>query len=186
MDLVSTIKLFKYYKRLADQTFDQLDEKDLFWEYQAGNNSIAIIVQHLVGNMLSRFTDFLKSDGEKSWRDRDKEFVLLLRNKQDLLDRWEAGWNTLFSAIEHLDDVDLQEVVYIRKIGHTVPEAIQRQLAHYAYHIGQIVLIGKMIKGQNWKSLSILPGASSIYNREKFKQPKSKGHFTDEFLDTER
>ena len=185
MDITSTIKLFRYYKKLGEQTFDQLDEGDLFWEYQAGNNSIAIIVQHMVGNMISRFSDFLESDGEKAWRNRDEEFSLSLKDKRDLLDRWEEGWGTLLATLEHLDSTDLDKVVYIRKIGHSVPEAIQRQLAHYAYHIGQIVLLGKMIKGQTWRSLSIPPGASDTYNKEKFKQPKSRGHFTDEFLDTE-
>ncbi len=180
--LDSVKKQFKYYKQLGDKTFDQLTEQQLFWQPNEASNSIAIIAKHLWGNMLSRWTDFRTSDGEKTWRNRDQEFELDFQTKKELIQRWEEGWERLFSAIDPLKKEDLESIVYIRNMGHTIPEAINRQLAHYAYHVGQIVYVGRMATNDKWTSLSIPKGKSKTYNEEKFKQPKRKAHFTDEFL----
>jgi len=181
--LESIKKQFQYYQQLGDQTFAQLTEADLFWKYDPYCNSIAVIVKHLQGNMLSRWTDFLTADGEKEWRNRDAEFVEDIKDKADLLAKWQAGWSCLFTALESINKENFETTIYIRNMGHTIPEAINRQLAHYAYHVGQIVFIGTMIKGNDWKSLSIPKGQSTAYNKEKFAQPKRREHFTKEFLD---
>ena len=180
--LVSVSKQFEYYKMLGDKTISQLSEDQLFWQYNSESNSVAIIVKHLWGNMLSRWTDFLTSDGEKEWRKRDAEFENDIKTKDELLNKWNEGWKCLFDAINPLHEEDLEKIIYIRNQGHTVVEAINRQLAHYSYHVGQIVFQGKMIAGENWTSLSIPKGDSKKFNENKFSKPKSKQHFTDEFL----
>ena len=180
--LESAIKQFEYYKKLGDQTFELLNEEQLFWQYNEESNSIAMIVKHLWGNMRSRWIDFLTSDGEKEWRNRDEEFLNDIGSKEELLAKWNEGWTSLFDAIKPLTEVDLTKIIYIRNQGHTVTEAINRQLAHYPYHVGQIIFIGKMICNENWKSLSIPKGDSKVYNAEKFAQPKERKHFTDEYL----
>ena len=177
------IKQFEYYKMLGEKTINQLSEEDLFWKYNEESNSIAIIVNHLYGNMLSRWTDFLNSDGEKPWRNRDSEFEDVVQNKKSLLIKWDEGWSCLLNTLKSLKFEDLQKIIYIRNEGHTVTEAINRQLAHYPYHIGQIVFIGKMITNNHWKSLSIPKGNSENYNQSKFSKEKQKNHFTDELLD---
>ena len=181
--LESVKKQFIYYKSLGEKTFDQIPEEALFWQYNPESNSIAVIVKHIWGNMLSRWTDFLGGDGEKDFRDRDGEFEATITTKAELLEKWEAGWQCLFDAIDPLTDNHLAQTIYIRNMGHTVTEAINRQLAHYAYHIGQIVFIGRMAAGENWQSLSIPKGRSKEYNQQKFAQPKRIQHFTDEFID---
>ncbi|HEX9825142.1 MAG TPA: DUF1572 family protein [Flavobacteriaceae bacterium] len=178
--LSSSIKQFKYYKSLGDKTFEQLNFDELQKEFAKDSNSITIIVKHLVGNMLSRWTNFLTEDGEKSWRQRDQEFMDTYTSKEDMLNAWENGWNCVFKAIEPLKNTDLEKIIYIRNQGHTVTEAINRQLAHYAYHVGQIVFLGKLIKGNQWRSLSIPKGKSEEFNTEKFGKEKSKRHFTDD------
>ncbi|MFB0945458.1 MAG: DUF1572 family protein [Spirosomataceae bacterium] len=175
-------KQFAYYKRLGEQTIQQLTDKQLFWQASEGSNSITMIVNHVVGNQLSRFTDFLTSDGEKPWRNRDAEFEEILWTKEEVLKRWETGWTCLFTALNPLTENDLNKVVYIRNIGHTVFEALTRQLAHYASHVGQIVFVGKILRGNEWISLSIPKGNSEQYNADKFNKPKVRGHFTDEYL----
>ena len=180
--LESVRKQFTFYKLLGDKTFNQIPEEALFWQYNAESNSIAIIVKHLWGNMLSRWTDFLITDGEKDFRDREAEFEASIKTKKELLEKWDAGWKYLFEALDLLDEKDLSQTIYIRNMGHSVTEAINRQLAHYAYHIGQIVYIGRMAAGPDWKSLSIPKGKSKAYNHEKFAQPKRIQHFTDEFF----
>ncbi len=180
--LESIKKLFEYYKMLGEKTFAQLEEGDFFWQYNDESNSIGTIVKHLWGNMLSRWTDFLTTDGEKEWRNRDAEFENDIKNKEELLVKWNEGWNCLNKGINELTESDLTKVIYIRNQGHTVIEAISRQLGHCAYHIGQIVYIGKMIRDNKWNSLSIPKGKSKEVNTEKFSQPKHKQHFTDEFL----
>lgn len=180
--LLSVSKQFEYYKMLGDKTISQLSEDQLFWQYNSESNSVAIIVKHLWGNMLSRWTDFLTSDGEKEWRKRDAEFENDIKTKDELLNKWNEGWKCLFDAINPLHEEDLEKIIYIRNQGHTVVEAINRQLAHYSYHVGQIVFQGKMIAGENWTSLSIPKGDSKKFNENKFSKPKSKQHFTDEFL----
>lgn len=179
--LDACIKLFEYYKSLADKAMAQVPEEQLYWQYNADSNSIAIIVHHLWGNMLSRWTDFLTTDGEKEWRDRDAEFESTTEKKAALMAKWEAGWDCLLSALRPLNATDLEKIVYIRNQGHTVMEAITRQLAHYASHVGQIIYIAKMAANQPWKTLSIAKGASKEFNEAKFAQEKNKQHFTDEF-----
>ncbi len=181
--LESTIKQFEYYKMLGEKTFAQLKDEDLFTTQHFYDNSIAIIVNHLWGNMLSRWTNFLEEDGEKEWRKRDNEFENTIQTREELMNKWEEGWNCLFGAIRPLKEEQLAQIIYIRNQGHTVVEAINRQLAHYAYHIGQIVFIGKYYQKENWQSLSIPKGGSSDFNAQKFSQDKQKGHFTDEFLE---
>lgn len=178
------IKQFQYYKHLGEKTFSQLTDEELFWQYNENSNSIAIIVNHLSGNMLSRWTDFLTTDGEKEWRNRDEEFEDRIKTKEQLLDKWEKGWKYLFDALAQIKtDEDLQQIIYIRNEGHTVIEAINRQLAHYPYDVGQIVFIGKLIKDNEWNSLSIPKNKSADYNQTKFSVDKKTQHFTDEFLD---
>jgi len=138
--------------------------------------------KNLSGNMLSRWTDFLTTDGEKDWRDRDSEFVNDIPSKALLLEYWNKGWACLFNGINSLTEDDLDKIIYIRNQGHTVVEAINRQLAHYPYHIGQITFIGKMILNEEWVSLSIPKGNSKSYNEEKFSQEKHHEHFTEEML----
>ena len=180
--LSSAVKQFEYYKSLGDKTFAQLSDEQLFWQPNAESNSVAVIVKHLWGNMLSRWTNFLTEDGEKEWRNRDGEFENDIRSREELLARWEEGWACLFSALNGLKEEDLETVIYIRNMGHTVLEAVNRQLAHYPYHIGHIVDIGKQALHTDWESLSIPRNQSQAYNKEKFEQPKERRHFTDEFL----
>lgn len=176
-------KQFTYYRQLGEKTFAQLAEADIHWRPDPEANSIAIIVNHLSGNMLSRWTNFLDTDGEKDWRNREQEFATVIESLPQLHQAWEAGWKALFTALDQAEGVDLEQVIYIRNIGHTITEALNRQMAHYAYHIGQIVYIGRLRKGLAWESLSIPRGGSEAYNAKKFAQEKHRGHFTDEFLD---
>lgn len=178
--LNSVKKQFEYYQMLGEKTIQQLSDTELFWQPHAESNSIAIMVKHLHGNMMSRWTDFLNSDGEKEWRQRDAEFDNDIPDRVTLLAKWNAGWGCLLSALDELSESDLEREIYIRNMGHTVTEAINRQLAHYAYHVGQMVFLGKMIKKENWKSLSIAKGKSRVYNQEKFSKPKRREHFTDD------
>ncbi len=140
------------------------------------------MANHLWGNMLSRWTDFLTTDGEKNWRKRDAEFEESIKTRRELEEKWEAGWMCLFEALESINSKNFNATIYIRNQGNTITEAINRQLAHYAYHVGQIVYVGRMVKGKDWKSLSIPKGESTTFNADKFKQEKHKAHFTDEFL----
>ena len=186
-DFITSAKnQFEYYRLLGEKTFIQLSEEQLFWKYNDESNSIATIVKHLSGNMLSRWTDFYNSDGEKEWRNRDSEFDNDIKDKNELLEKWNNGWNCLFNVIDNLNVDDLDKIIYIRNQGHSVTEAINRQLAHYPYHIGQIVFIGKMVCDDKWSSLSIPKGNSSSYNNEKFEKPKERLHFTKEFIDDKK
>ena len=178
--LNSTKKQFEYYKDLGDKTFNQLSEKEIFKVLNDESNSIAIIVKHMVGNMLSRWTNFLTEDGEKSWRNRDLEFMNDYKTKEELIINWKKGWQCLFSALNSIQEKDLDKIIYIRNQGHTITEAINRQLCHYSYHVGQIVFLGKLLKDKNWKSLSIQKNASKNYNQDKFKKEKSRKHFTED------
>lgn len=158
------IKRFEYYKSLGDKTFDQLTEEQIFWQYNEESNSIAIIVKHVAGNMLSRWTNFLTEDGEKSWRNRDEEFMNTFTTKKEIVDFWEEGWNCFFKALEQINDENINATIYIRGEAHSVMDAVFRQLAHYPYHIGQIVYIAKMIKNEDWKTLSIARNKSGEFN----------------------
>lgn len=174
------LKQFHYYKTVGDKTFSQLSFEELTYQPNEVSNSISIIVKHIVGNMSSRWTNFLNEDGEKPWRQRDEEFEASYTSKEELINAWEFGWDCLFSAINPLTDNDMDKIVYIRNEGHTVAEAIFRQLGHYPYHIGQIAYIGKMLKANEWQSLSIPKGNSISYNQSKFNKPKERKHFTDD------
>jgi hypothetical protein len=180
--LESAKKQFEYYKMLGDKTIAQLPDDKLFWQYNDESNSIAIIVKHLSGNMLSRWTDFLTSDGEKQWRHRDAEFENDIQTKTELIQKWNQGWDCLFNALNSLTVEDLSKTIYIRNQGHSITEAINRQLAHYPYHVGQMAFIGKMICNEKWTSLSIPKGNSKSYNDDKFSKGKHNEHFTEEFL----
>ncbi len=185
--LSSARKQFLYYKTLGDKAMDQLEPEQLFFSANEDTNSIAVIVKHMNGNMLSRWTDFLTSDGEKEWRKRDSEFdastpLSAQHDKAELLKLWNAGWDCLFKALDELTPEHLAQIIYIRNEGHTVMEAINRQLAHYPYHVGQIVFYAKMLKKGEWTSLSIPKNKSNDYNSEKFSKEKSIKNFTDDEL----
>jgi len=158
------IKRFQYYKSLGDQTFTQLSEEQMFWQYNEESNSIAVIVKHITGNMLSRWTNFLTEDGEKDWRNRDEEFINVLMTKSEILESWEKGWDCLFGALDQINEENIHATVYIRGEAHSVLDAILRQLAHYPYHIGQIIYIAKMVKNEDWNTLSIARNKSGEFN----------------------
>ncbi|TZF94215.1 DUF1572 domain-containing protein [Chryseobacterium panacisoli] len=160
------VKRFEYYKSLGDKTFGQLTDEQMFWQYNDESNSIAVIVKHIAGNMLSRWTNFLTEDGEKSWRNRDGEFVNTFTTKEQVLDFWEKGWECFFDALEKINDGNMYSTTYIRGEAHPVIDAVLRQLAHYPYHIGQIVYIAKMIKNEDWNTLSIARNRSQEFNAE--------------------
>lgn len=157
---------FKSVKHLGDGTIVQLSDGDIKWKPNEESNNVAVIVKHVSGNMVSRWTDFLTTDGEKAYRNRDKEFLDDILSKEELIHVWEKGWNILFSTLEDLNEKDLLKTVTIRGEGHLVIEAIERQLAHYSYHVGQIVYIGKQVKNNKWESLSIPVGKSEDYLQE--------------------
>ena len=171
--LASVKKHFANYKLMGEKAMEQLSEEDLFWQYNEQSNSIAIIVQHLWGNMLSRWTNFLTEDGEKDSRERDAEFENVIKSKGELLTKWNAGWDCLLSTLGTLSNDDLDKTIYIRSEPIIVIDAINRQLAHYCSHVGQIVYLGKMRAGDRWKSLSIQKGNSKEVN-EKMKSDFSE------------
>ena len=157
------IARLKSVKSLGDKTISQLSEEDIHWQYNPESNSVAIIVKHLSGNMISRWTDFLTTDGEKENRNRDDEFVDNITPMSELMAIWEKGWQTLLQTLTSLTEEDLLKNVYIRGERHSVLDAIERQVAHYASHVGQIVYIGKMLKNDQWESLSIPRGQSEKF-----------------------
>ena len=146
---------FEYYKTLAEKTFEQLDDKDFHYAPNEESNSIAIIIQHMAGNMISRWTNFLTEDGEKKWRMRDDEFEVHESSRQQLIETWNKGWKCFFDTLDSLSEADLVKTVHIRNEPLFVVDAINRQLAHYPHHVGQILYIGKILKGKEWTSLSI-------------------------------
>ncbi|MGZ8541140.1 MAG: DUF1572 family protein [Chitinophagaceae bacterium] len=164
--LKSAIQQFRDYKLLAEKTFAQINEADFLYQPNETTNSIAINITHLHGNMLSRWTNFLTEDGEKEWRKRDDEFETHQYSKEKLLQLWEEGWQEVFNSLEVLTASDLEKTIYIRSRPLTVIEAIHRQLTHYAYHVGQIVMLGKIIKGAQWQTLSIAKGQSAVFNSD--------------------
>ena len=180
--LESVKKQFLYYKTLGEKAMEQLKPEQLYVSVNEDTNSIAVIVKHLSGNMISRWTDFLSSDGEKEWRNRDAEFEETINTKEDLLNIWNKGWNCFLNTINSLTSDQLETIIYIRNEGHTVIEAINRQLAHYPYHVGQIVFYAKMLKQTEWNSLSIPKNKSNSYNSDKFSKEKSIKNFTDDEL----
>ncbi|HCQ28661.1 MAG TPA: hypothetical protein DIU39_00130 [Flavobacteriales bacterium] len=166
-------KRFHYYENVGIRAIEQIkDESKLFWQYNEQSNSIAITVNHLHGNMLSRFTNFYTEDGEKPWRKRDAEFENNIHSKKELLEKWHEGWNTVFDVIDNLTPEKLNGTVTIRNEQHSVIDAINRQLTHYAYHIGEIVYTAKMICGNDWQSLTIPKGKSEEFNRKMMQKKK--------------
>jgi len=165
--LKDSIGLFHYYKKLGERAMAQCPDKGLFLTLDAESNSIAIIVKHLAGNMRSRFTDFLTSDGEKPDRHRDTEFEDAPKTRAELMALWDRGWKCVFDALDPLTDADADRTVTIRKEPHTVMQAISRQLAHYAHHVGQILFLAKHLTVQTtgkWESLSVPRGKSAEIN----------------------
>ncbi len=171
-------KLFRYYKGLAEKAVAQVGDADLHRVIGEDGNSIDVLMRHIAGNARSRFTDFLTSDGEKSWRDREGEFTEGTAERTRSMAEWEEGWKALFDAMDGLVEADLERIVYIRNEGHTVEEALHRQLAHYAYHTGQIVLLARAFVGADWSSLSIPRGKSGAFNALKFNVDGEPRHFT--------
>lgn len=173
--LDASVRRMKYYKELGEKTFEQLNDADFHFNPSSESNSIAVMIQHIVGNMLSRFINFLTEDGEKDWRNRDDEFEVHNYSKQQLIELWNKGWKCFFDAVESLNENELAKTITIRKEELTVTDAIIRQLAHYPYHIGQIVYVARLIKNENWKNLSIPKGHSQAYNQTSdIKDPAKK------------
>lgn len=169
--LHDAVSSFKAYKQLADRAIEQVNDEEFFVTLDAEANSVAIIMKHIAGNMLSRWTDFLTSDGEKPDRNRDMEFVIEDNaTKEAVLAYWERGWQAVFNAIEPLQPTDLEKTVPIRGEAHTIVQAINRQMTHYAYHIGQIVFLAKHFRSSEWKSLSIPRNKSSDFNSKMSQQ----------------
>lgn len=164
------IRRFLYYKELGDKTFLQLNDEQLFWQPNSESNSIAVIVKHLSGNMISRWTNFLIEDGEKPWRNRDTEFVSDIKSRDEMLELWEKGWAVLLEALDQINENNIQQTVFIRGEKHTVLDAVLRQLAHYPYHIGQIIYAAKILKNEDWQNLSIPKSKSAEYNTEMLKK----------------
>ncbi len=170
--LLNIQQLFYYYKSLGDKAIEQVSEKKINWVKNENSNSLAQMVKHLSGNMISRWTDFLITDGEKAWRNRDSEFEGEVATKNELLTIWDNGWHCLFNTLNNLKPEDLNKTIYIRTQPHTVMEAINRQLAHYSYHVGQIVFLAKELDDGEWNSLSIPKNKSKEFNELKFGNKK--------------
>lgn len=164
--LDSVFKRLSNYRLLGEQTFEQLTNEQMLIQPNEASNSIAIIIQHLHGNMVSRWSNFLTEDGEKPWRSRDEEFELQKFNKEQLIDLWNEGWNVFLQTISSLSETDLGKTITIRSEPLTVIDAINRQIAHYSYHVGQIVFLGKWIRNEDWLSLSIPKKGSDAFNRK--------------------
>lgn len=164
--LESAIKRLRYYKELGERCFEQLDETQFHYQPNPQSNSIAVIIQHMAGNMLSRWTNFLSSDGEKEWRNRDLEFEEQLLPKEQLIGYWQNGWDCCLGALRSLTAEDLAKTIYIRHERISVTDAINRQITHYPYHVGQIVYLGKILAGNKWEPLSIPKGYSEQFNRQ--------------------
>ncbi|MEJ0057318.1 MAG: DUF1572 family protein [Bacteroidota bacterium] len=167
--LKSSLKVFRQYKALAEKAIDQLSDEQVLRKPNDSSNSIALIVHHMSGNMLSRFTDFLTTDGEKPWRNRDLEFEDSYPDKKTMMAAWEKGWKQVFDTVESLTEEDLSKTIYIRSEGQSVVDALQRQIAHYANHVGQILYQAKILKGDDFKSLTIPKGKSEEFNNRGMK-----------------
>ena len=178
-------KQFENYKVLGEKTIVELPDEKLLWKYNESSHSIAAIVKHLWGNMLSRWKNFLTTSGEVEWSDREAEFYNDIKSRKELLDKWNEGWSYLFNSINSLREDDLQRIICIQNYEHTVAEAINMQLAHYSYYVGQIVLIGKLIcDGLNSLTSPMEDPQKKI--ADKFVPPQYKGHWVEEYLRQER
>jgi hypothetical protein len=164
------VKRFEIYKKMGDALLDRLSQEQIFWQYNEESNSVAVLVKHITGNSLSRWTNFLTEDGEKSWRHRDAEFINDFTTKQEVIECWQKGLDCLYTALQLLQEDDLGKTIYIRGEKLSVVDAFLRQLAHYSYHIGQMIYLGKMQKNTEWKSLSIPRNQSQQYNDEMAKK----------------
>ena len=166
--LDSARRQFQQYKSLGEKSLERLESDQLIYTPAPESNSVAVVVKHMWGNMRSRWTAFLTEDGEKPWRQRDEEFEEGAVSKETVMQWWEEGWACVFDALKDLTDEDLDRIITIRGEGHTVMDAINRQLTHYAYHVGQVVYLAKMLKGEAWDSLSIPRGGTAAFNAAKF------------------
>ncbi len=175
-------KFFHYYKHLAEKSLSQTTEADFFRNLDDQSNSIAVIVKHLSGNVRSRWTDFLDSDGEKHLRNRESEFAIDNETREDIMKQWEDAWTILDNTLGQLRPADLAKTVYIRNQVHTVPDAIIRQLGHLAYHTGQIAYLARHFAGSKWTTLSIPRGQSESFNKRLFERGPRGGHFTDDII----
>jgi hypothetical protein len=164
--LDDSLSVFRYYKRLAEAAMAQVTDEQLYAVLDPEMNSIALIVKHMAGNMRSRWTDFLTTDGEKPDRNRDSEFMEPPSNREELMKWWESGWMCVFSALEPLSSEDMTRTVFIRGEAHSVMQAISRKIAHYAYHCGQIVFLAKHFQHSQWKSPTVPRGQSSKFNQQ--------------------
>jgi len=174
-------RLFRYNKLLTEKSLNQLDDAKLHEHVHGYDLSIAALMKHLSGCLTSLWTNFRSEDGEKPWRNREDEFVDNFKSREELMEFWERGWSVLFEAIESISDEELADIIYIRNEGHTIQQALERSLFHMSYHTGQIVLLAKLIKGEEWSSLSIPKGKTEEYNRKKFDSEKSIGYYKDRF-----
>ncbi len=172
-------KQFQYYRSLAEKAILQISENQLFIAPSPESNSIAVIMKHMAGNMLSRWTNVFETDGEKSGRNRDDEFINTFSSKVELIEYWNQGWEKIESTLEDVSDADLERIIYIRNMGCTLHDAIIRQVSHYAYHVGQIVFTARLLKVKGFESLSIPKGESIKYNVERFAREKEIKHFVD-------
>ncbi len=163
----SWIKVFESQRTLAERAIEQLTDEQLFQRALGDSNSVGVIMRHMAGNMNSRWTDFLETDGEKPNRNRESEFDAAPEPRETLMKKWEKGWSRVFDAINALSSADLERTVMIRNEPHTVPDAVNRQISHYGYHFGQIMLIAKFVVGEDWKWLTIAPGQSGAFNKQK-------------------
>ena len=161
-----SIDLFRYYKKLGENAMAQCPEEGLFECLDGESNSIAIVVKHIAGNMRSRWTDFLTTDGEKPDRHRDTEFEEPATTRAAMMEQWNAGWSGLFTALEPLTEADATRTVTIRTEPHSVMQAINRQVAHYSYHVGQIVFLAKHFASANWKTLTVPRGKSAAFTAD--------------------
>ena len=177
------VQSFRNYKKMAERAIDQVSDEEFFALIDTESNSIALIVKHIAGNLRSRWTDFLTTDGEKDFRNRDTEFELIGDTRESLMQSWESGWQTLFENIEPLTVEDFSRTVTIRGQRHTIVEAINRQMTHYAYHIGQIVLLAKHFKSADWKTLSVPKNKSAEFNQF-LAEKQAAGQTSDNRLDT--
>jgi hypothetical protein len=161
----AALESFRNYKKLAERAIEQVSDEEFFALIDAEANSIAVVVKHIAGNLVSRWSDFLTTDGEKPTRDRDTEFEITVETRESLMEFWEHGWITLFDSVESLSSEDFSRTVTIRGQEHSIVEAINRQLTHYAYHVGQIVLLAKHFKSADWKTLSVPKNKSAEFNQ---------------------
>lgn len=164
--LDAVLKRLRYYKELGERTFEQLTDNDFHYQPNEESNSIAVIIQHMAGNMLSRWTNFLNEDGEKNWRNRDNEFEEQNLTALQLIELWQKGWSCCLDTISSLKENDLLMTITIRNEELNVVDAINRQLAHYPYHVGQIIYAAKLIKNKDWQNLSIIKGGSAQFNQQ--------------------